>query len=150
LSQRQSARGRVREHVAADTSRARTAASVLVLACIVSVLFAVRASASPDATQSGGGAAARVVHELESDRTGLRTPVGLAISSSSDSFYVLQAGGGASLDADVVRLQPFAASSVSDRAGAARIAAAVRDPVNVAFDSRRSRLLLLDNADRLL
>ena len=93
----------------------------------------------------------RQARVLESDRTGISSPVGLAFSSASESFYVIGARpGGASADTEVVRLTPFELSPVSDRRGSARIAAAVRDPVNLAFDARYTRLLLLDNADRLL
>ena len=67
------------------------------------------------------------------------------------SFYVIGTRPSASsADTEVVKLTPFALSRVSDRAGSARLASAVKDPVNVAFDARGSRLLLLDAADRLL
>ena len=88
---------------------------------------------------------------LEHERTGIDSPAGLAYSPSSRSFYVIGArSGGAPAETDVVRLAPFELSPVSDRRGSARIAAAIKDPVNVAFDARHARLLLLDNADRIL
>ena len=66
-------------------------------------------------------------------------------------LYVIGArSGGGPAETDVVRLAPFELSPLSDRAGEARIAAALKDPVNVVFDARHARLLLLDSADRLL
>jgi len=116
------------------------------------VLFGVRAAAAAEAAAPAArGDVARPAHTLEQERTGLSAPAGLAFSSSSNTFYVLEERqSGPSAETDVIRLTPFAASPVSDRAGSARIAAAVKDPVNVAFDSRNSRLLLLDAAHRLL
>ena len=148
MIQRISARDDAREHPI-SLSVARAAASTLVLAGAVFVLFGVKASAAPEATPRGGGPA-RLVHVLEAERTRVASPVGLAFSSSSNSFYVVGRRGGESAETEVVRLTPFAASPISDRAGSARIAAALADPVNLAFDERRGRLLLLDNADRLL
>jgi hypothetical protein len=131
---------------------ARAAASLLVLAGLVSLLFAVRAAAAPEAGTPGRERIARLVHALETNRTGVPSPVGLAFSGSSNSFHVIAAkpGGASSAETDVVRLTPFAASPRSDRAGSARIAAAVENAINVAFDVRRNRLLVLDQAGRLL
>ncbi|MGH3134932.1 MAG: PKD domain-containing protein [Gaiellaceae bacterium] len=128
----------------------RFAGHGLVLAFLVSVFFTVTASAAPDATTSGGSTL-RQAQVLEVDRIGVASPVGLAFAADTKSFHVVGARqGGAAADTDVVRLTPFALSPVSDRAGSARIAAAVKDPVNVAFDARGGRLLLLDSANRLL
>ena len=80
---------------------------------------------------------------------GVTSPAGLAFSSAGDSFYVVEANPGKA-STEIVALEPFELGPVADRVGAARIAAAVEDPVNVAFDTRHSRLLLVDNAHRLL
>jgi hypothetical protein len=120
------------------------------MAVLVAVLFTVKAPAAPDAKGAAGGSPARVVHVLEPERTGLVSPAGLAFSTSSSSFHVVQARAGGTPDTEVVRLTPFAALPGSDRAGSARIAAALSDPVNMAFDERRKRLLMLDRANRLL
>lgn len=130
----------------------RPAGHGLVVAFLVSVVFTVTASAAPEATsQPGGATAPRQAQVLEVDRTGVAAPVGIAFAADTSSFHVVGARpGGGSADTDVVRLTPFALSPVSDRTGSARIAAAVKDPVNVAFDSRHDRLLLLDSANRLL
>ncbi|MGH3064808.1 MAG: SdiA-regulated domain-containing protein, partial [Gaiellaceae bacterium] len=129
----------------------RLAANGLVFT-FLAICFAVTAAAAPDATgQAGAGVTLRQARVLEQDRTGIDAPAGLAFSSATSSFYVV--GGravGAQANTDVVRLTPFALSPVSDRAGSARIAAAVGNGLNVAFDSRHSRLLLLDRTNRLL
>jgi uncharacterized protein YjiK len=110
------------------------------------------ATAAPGSQgQSVAAGEARLVHVLEQERTDIAAPAGLAFSPLGDFFYVVGARpSGASSETEVVRLAPFAAAPVSDRAGSARLAAVLRDSVNVAFDPRGSRLLLLDNADRLL
>ena len=129
----------------------RIAANGLVFT-FLAICFAVTAAAAPDATgQAGAGAALRQARVLENDRTGIDAPAGLAFSSATRSFYVVSGRrGGAQADTDVVRLTPFALSPVSDRAGSARIGAAVGNALNVAFDARGNRLLLLDRANRLL
>jgi hypothetical protein len=122
----------------------------LLVACAISVTFALTASAAPEASGSSSGAP-RQVRVLEQERTGVAAPVGLTFARGSESFYVVGSrSGGASAETEVVTLKPFDLSPVSDRAGSARIAAAIKDPVNVAFDARGSRLLLLDNVNRLL
>ena len=138
---------RSRPHSSTRFSALGLAAATVVLATSV-----VTAAAAPEAgNQSAAGGEPRQARVLESDRTGVEAPVGLAFSSASESFYVIAARpGGAPADTDIVRLTPFELSPVSDRAGSARIAAAVKDPINMAFDARGNRLLLLDTADRLL
>jgi len=127
----------------------RLAGHGLVLAFLASVVFAVTASAASVATTANGTNALRLARVLEADRIGITAPVGLAFAADTKSFHVVGAGpGGATTD--VVRLKPFDLSPVSDSVGSARIAAAIKDPVNVAFDARGSRLLLLDNVNRLL
>ena len=127
-------------------------AKVLALVCAISVLSAVPASAASHGAKDQGGRSERPrqVHALESDRTGLIAPAGLAFAPEG-AFFVVEAGpGNGSPGTEIVRLTPFAASPISDRSGSARIAAALRDPVNVVYDVRWKRLLLLDSADRLL
>ncbi len=138
-------------HAAGSRPIMRLAGYGLVSAFLVSAFFSVTASAALDGGPPQGSAVVRQAQVLEVDRIGVASPVGLAFAAGTKSFHVVGArpGGGAP-DTDVVRLTPFAHSPVSDRAGSARISAAVKDPVNVAFDPRHSRLLLLDNADRLL
>ena len=121
-----------------------------VVGCAVAVIFALTASTAPEASGSSSGVP-RQVRVLELDRTGVAAPAGLTFARGSESFYVVGShSGGAPAETEVVTLKPFELSPVSDRAGSARIAAAIKDPVNVAFDARGSRLLLLDNVNRLL
>jgi DNA-binding beta-propeller fold protein YncE len=125
---------------------------VLVGAVVVSAVSVVSAAAAPDASrQQARSGTVRLAQVLENDRTGVDAPAGLAFSLSSKSFYVVGAGsGGGATETAVVRLAPFELSTADARAGEARIAAAVKDPVNVVFDAGHARLLLLDNANRLL
>jgi hypothetical protein len=85
------------------------------------------------------------VQTAEGDKTGLLSPVGLAFSSRANAFQVVEKQN-ASANTDLVKLTPFA-----DRAGSARIAAAIKDPINVAFDNRVGRMLILhSSANQLL
>jgi hypothetical protein len=77
------------------------------------------------------------VQVMQSDQTGLSNPVGLAFSSRANAFQVAE-GKGPSETTDLVKLTPFA-----DRAGEARIAAAMRNPINIAYDDQVGRLLIL-------
>jgi uncharacterized protein YjiK len=119
------------------------------LIALLALLLVPKASTAPKVAAAPGDAFVRQAQVLEAERTGLAAPAGLAFSSSSGAFYVTEAGP-AVAETEVVRLNPFRFSPQSDRAGQARIQAAVRDPINLAFDPRGSRLLLLDQADRLL
>ena len=71
---------------------------------------------------------------MESDNTGLLSPTGLAFSSKTDSFYVLD-GPATSTGTDIVRLTPFASN-----AGSIHIDAQVTDPINIAYDGQAGRL----------
>ncbi|MEZ4662548.1 MAG: DNRLRE domain-containing protein [Caldilineaceae bacterium] len=89
------------------------------------------------------------VRTIEIEDTGVINPTGLAFSSQSNAFHVLPGrASGASVPAnvDVVRL-----GSYGERRGSSRIAEAIRDPINVAFDSVRGRLLIYRSpANRLI
>jgi uncharacterized protein YjiK len=124
----------------------------LVAAAVAGTVAVVSAGAAPNAgRQQASPASVRQVQVLEHHWPGVAAPPGVPFSPSSRSFYVIAArSGGGPAETEVVRLAPFELSPESDRAGSARIAAAVKDPANVAFDARHGRLLLLDNADRLL
>jgi uncharacterized protein YjiK len=110
----------------------------LVLALILPFLWIPASSAQSNA------AFIRQVRALESDKTGMLNPAGLAFSSRANSFQVMEKQN-ASADTNLVKLTPFA-----DRAGSARIAAAIKDPINVAFDNRVGRLLILNSSDKQL
>ncbi|MEZ4711210.1 MAG: DNRLRE domain-containing protein [Caldilineaceae bacterium] len=89
------------------------------------------------------------VRTIEIEDTGVINPTGLAFSTRSKAFHVLPgraAGAAVPANVDVVRL-----GSYGDRRGSARIAEAIRDPINVAFDSARGRLLIYRSpANRLI
>ena len=89
---------------------------------------------------------------LEQETTGLRSPSGLAFSPASNAFYVIDAsqGGRRPAATEVVTLTPFELIPFTDRSGSTRIAATVRDPINMAFDARYGRLLLLSGDGHLL
>jgi hypothetical protein len=127
----------------------RPVAYSLTLAGLISLLLVPQASPTVVARAADGNAFVRQAQVLEAERTGLTAPAGLAFSSPGGAFYVTEAGPAAA-ETEVVRLNPFRFSPQSDRTGQARIQAAVRDPINLAFDSRHRRALLLDHADRLL
>src|SRR3989304_3486381 len=114
---------------------------------VLSVLFALILPLTwvPTGSAQGNAAFIRQVRALESDKTGLLNPAGLAFSSRANAFQVIEGQSG-SVNTDLVKLTPFA-----DRAGSTRIAAAIKDPINVAFDNRVGRLLILhSSANQLL
>ncbi|MEJ2265808.1 MAG: SdiA-regulated domain-containing protein, partial [Anaerolineales bacterium] len=83
----------------------------------------------------------RQVRVMEADETSLTNPAGLAFSARANAFQVVEAPGAAQLApgvTDVIQVTPFA-----HEAGSARIAAQVKDPINMAFDNKGNRLLIL-------
>ena len=90
---------------------------------------------------------------LESDRIGMTSPVGLAFAWRSKSFYVVRKPGRRHSTGGMViaQLRPFALRPETDRVDSVRIADSMRDAINIAFDDRQSRLLLLsDDGNHLL
>jgi DNA-binding beta-propeller fold protein YncE len=101
-------------------------------------------SAVGDAAGTGrSDAFVRTARVLSSDATGISAPVGLAAVPKRNVLFVVQAPG--SKSTNVVSLDRFGRS-----AGSARLAAAAHDPINMAFDARHHRLLLLSARDQLL
>ena len=99
----------------------------------------------PVLSAQSNAAIIRQIRALEGDKTGLINPAGLAFSSRANAFQVVEKQN-ASTNADLVKVTPFA-----DRAGSARLEAAIKDPINVTFDNQVGRLLILNNsANRLL
>jgi uncharacterized protein YjiK len=80
----------------------------------------------------------RQIRAMESGTTGLKNPSGLTFSGIGNAFLVADAHLSTSTDLDVVELTPF-----SERAGSTRIAAAIQNPINMVFDNRSNRLLIL-------
>jgi DNA-binding beta-propeller fold protein YncE len=91
----------------------------------------------------------RQVRALEADETGISNPVGLAFSPEAKAFYVVEGRGPGQAppaNTDLIKL-----SLAGDRAGSTRIAAAIQDPINMAYDSRFKRVLIYQTpAHRLL
>ena len=113
---------------------------------ILTVVAVAAAALSGAATARVGAAPSAPVTELrtlESDRTGVTDPVGIAFSAKSKTFHVLQKaarGGASGAETEVVDVD--ATGSLSGRKGTDRIAALVADPINVAYDAGGNRLLL--------
>jgi uncharacterized protein YjiK len=131
----------------------RPGASGLILLGVICVPFAVSASAAPNRVRQARNGVVRVVRVLEAERTGVSSPEGLAFSRATGVLYVVArppAGGSAPTTTDVVKLAPFELKPDSDRVGSSRVAAAARDPINIAFDDRRGRLLMLGNGGLLV
>ena len=115
-----------------------------------------RTGAGSSGEASGSGLASpkavvREVRTLESDRIGTTSPVGLAFASSNESFYLTSAPKQiAPPDTAIARLKPFALRRNTDRVGSTKVAASVRNRINIAFDDVRDRLLLLREDGRRL
>ncbi len=94
----------------------------------------------------------RQAQVLDIEGTGVAAPVGLAFAARSQTFYVLGApsSGSASAVTDVVTLTPLESASVSSRVGSSHTAPAIQDPINIAFDAHRSRMLFMGHAGELL
>ncbi len=86
------------------------------------------------------------VRTMQADQTGINQPVGLVFSSKLNAFYLLDARNWkqASPMTEFIEVTP-----TEVRASSARIATAVQDPVNMAFDNKVNRLLILQ-ANQLL
>jgi hypothetical protein len=76
---------------------------------------------------------------MEVDEIGLTNPAGLAFSDKGHAFHIADARQMSSNFTDLMKVTPL-----SERAGLAQIAAAVQNPINIAFDNRLNRLLLLN------
>ena len=101
------------------------------------------------ASAAGSSAFIRQVRALEADKTGLQYPAGLAFAPRANAFYVVEVpGAGQSPPAttDAIKLNPFA-----NRIGSSRVGAQIRDPINMTYDSKFRRLLVLQSpANQLL
>jgi uncharacterized protein YjiK len=94
----------------------------------------------PVSSAQGNAAFIRQVRAMESDEAGVLNPVGLAFSTRANAFQVIE-GQSASASTDLFKMTPF-----TDGTGSARIAAAIKNPINVVFDNRVGRLLILHSA----
>lgn len=80
----------------------------------------------------------RKVRMIEADEIGLTNPAGIAFSTTSNAFHVADARQGKPNQTDLVKVTPLSA-----RAGLVQISEAAQDPINMVFDDRFNRLLLL-------
>src|SRR3990172_8646307 len=130
------------------TVRGDTRLSVVTLLLVGALLLGSFATSSATLAQ-GGAAYVTQVRVIETSDIGIAHPAGLVFSSRAKAFYVVEARGQGQpspADMDIIKLTPF-----GDRAGSARLAEAIRDPINVAFDGRFNRLLIFDSlANRLI
>ncbi len=120
--------------------RTNIISSLMVLAGLLS-LFLMKEYAVTLA--QNGNAFVRQVRTMESDEMGIPNPAGLAFSPRAGAFHVVEARGQGQpppAETDIIKLTPF-----SDRVGSARIAAAIQDPINMAFDSQFNRLLIFQS-----
>jgi uncharacterized protein YjiK len=116
------------------------ASAVVMLGLVLGLFFA----GVPASSAQGTPPVIWQVQALVNEQTGLSNPVGVAFSPRANAFEVLEGQGPADAT-DLVKLTPFA-----DRAGQAQIAAAVQDPINVAYDNLVGRLLLVGAAGNQL
>lgn len=118
-------------------SRAIVRAQSEPYAPMTTVVNAEQNDASPNAPKPF----VRLVRTIETARLGIRNPAGLAFAPAANLFHVLSAqpiGEFASAATKVAQLQPSATM-----ASASLIADQVDDPINMTFDSKGNRLLLL-------
>ena len=122
--------------------------SVLVL----SALCAATAGAAGSAHGPGAGVAAgkgrddafvRTVRVLDSRPTDISVPVGLAAMPNQNVLFVVQARGAR-------RTNVVSLDRVGRSVGSAQLRAGALNPINMAFDARRHRLLLLSAHAQLL
>ena len=134
----------------------RVGSAILVMCLALAGAASGRAVAGPSGEASGPRLASpkpvvREVRTLESDRIGTSSPVGLAFASSNRSLYLTGAPKQiAPPDTAIARLKPFALRPSTDRVGSSKVAASVRNRINIAFDDVHDRLLLLREDGRRL
>jgi hypothetical protein len=112
------------------------------LSVLLSVLFVMTLAVGDVARTAGNDAFVRTARVLNSDATGISAPVGLAAVPERSVLFVVQAHG--AKRTNVVSLDRFGRN-----AGSTQLAAAAPDPINMTFDARRHRLLLLSAPDQL-
>ena len=86
----------------------------------------------------------RLARKIETARFGVAHPAGLAFSRAANAFMVPQAPGAGQVPAGAADFVAF--TTLADPAGTARVASAIADALNVAFDQKASRLLFFDAA----
>ena len=113
------------------------------ISVLLSIVIILGSLSFPGVTRSLAqeeGAFIDVEQTMEAQDTGIAEPMGLAYSSRLKSFYVSDARQwrNSAESMDLVQL-----TARADRPGSARLAAAIENPLNMAFDNRSNRLLVL-------
>ena len=82
----------------------------------------------------------RYVRTFDIEKQDALYPVGLAYSTNSKAFFVVENRSGT--QAQDTTTDFIALSTFADFIGSARIEAAIHDPINIAFDNKNNRLLI--------
>lgn len=109
----------------------------------VSTLMLITTLVFPFLQVSGGHAQneqsfIRKVRVMEAGEIGLLNPAGILFSTKDNAFHIADARQESPNRKDLVKI-----TQLSEPAGLAQIPAAVQDPINMVFDNRFNRLLLL-------
>lgn len=109
----------------------------------VSTLILIITLVSPFLQVTGGNAQnemsfVRKVRVMEADETGLTNPAGIVFSAKGNAFHIAASGQVSPNRTDVVKV-----TQLATRAGLAQLSAVVQNPINMVFDDRFNRLLLL-------
>ena len=115
---------------------------VLVLVCLC---YQFPFAGSPMVAAQAGPAFVGRVRNLETERLGISHPTGLAFSPNAQSFQVIAGGREAPPATDVIQL-----TSYETLGELVRLAAQVEDPLNLTFDGKHNRLLILRAAGNQL
>jgi sugar lactone lactonase YvrE len=109
----------------------------------VSTLILIATLVFPFVQVTGGNAQnelsfIRQVRVMEAGETGLTNPAGIAFSAKGNAFHIAEAR-----QESPNRIKLAKVTQLATRAGLAQISAAVQNPINIVFDDRFNRLLLL-------
>ena len=115
-------------------------APVLLGAILLSLFIGV-----PKTLAQSKPARVREARIIKSDESGVLNPAGITFSRRGNAFYLMEGKNRGKAQTDLVKL-----SALADRAGSARISAAVRDPRNMAFDQKFGRLIIFQGVNNRL
>jgi VCBS repeat-containing protein len=119
------------------------------LLIIVGIIYLLTLVSSSPTLAQGNGPSIRKVRVLKTNQAGVQNPAGLAFSPEANAFYVVERRGPGQAPPAVTNIIKMTMSA--DRAGSTQIAAALKDSINVAYDSHFKRLLIFQtSSNRLL
>src|SRR6266508_4369927 len=115
--------------------------------CILILLLALSFSSLGVSASSAQGISGFIwqVQAMDSGDTGLTHPAGLAFSSKSKSFQVIESQQTSRTETVLSQL-----TSYGKQVASARIAAVVQNPINMVFDDKANRLLILQRSTNQL